>query len=620
MQTPFYRSLSYRFTSQAAVASIAASLIFTLILIGIDYRLSQTRIFEDTQALLQSSSQTSQLAVYNLDKDMTQTITTGLVDYPAIVYAVMVDNNGKIIARARRSPELSRYRWISDALLGNNITLKQELREPVSQNFLGYLLIEIDSFILGKRFLQRASLLFFGSILLAALIALLLLLLHRRHLTKPLQSICLRLAEIDPKAPEAERLVYPPHHDLDEIGVLVAQINKLLTSITTHAARRDRAESDLRKNLSSVEAIVTERTEALRSTSQRLQQQLENGQQQLLTHKQAQHNWQTQQQQIQQHLLLCLSFARINVEQLNQPQLTHLQRHTLCAQLLHTQQQMQQQLLPEKKPVWLSDNLEMTLRNLALLLSEQGVDLHASFENSLAASWQVALPDLLWLVEQITLEIADFTPEISPQLHVRGRLNSKHQVEKTYLQITWHLSNSSESLQPLLENLLAQADARSQAIAQRLQQHHAILRLSTHHSQRVRLLIPVTAAPGPNLKEWAAPLSQPYIKKVLLIWCEAADVLRHLQNTLRGLNIGFETLQIEADASLGEDIQPLARAPYHGCITNHTEIAARLRQQSQLPVAELVPWPQALDNTYLGYPLRQQEVLQRLISWLNLNQ
>jgi hypothetical protein len=621
MKILFSESLSYRFASQAVVVSVMASLLVTLMLIAADYQLAKSQIFEDTRALLQSGSQTSRLAVYNLDQDMTQTIVNGLVDYPAIVYAVIVDNNGKILARSRRTPQLSRYRWISDGLIGNNVTLQQELKMPDSHTFLGYLLIEIDSFILGKRFLQRASLLFVGSMLLAGLITLLLILLHRRYLTRPLQSMLARLDEIDPKAPEDQRLEYPLQHDRDEVGVLVEQINKLLLSVTSHASRRERAESDLRKNLSSVEFIVTERTEALRSTSQRLQTQLQAQQQQLTQQQQQHHHAEQQQQRLESQLLLRLQLMQAPLKQLaaaHSPLLRELLRDSLRDQLQQNCQHIQHLLLPSAhaSSVWLSDALELMTRNLAMHLREQMIELHCSFENPLAALWRVKLMDVLWLAEQITLRIAEQAPasDSPQQLHLRGRLNVKHQADTPHLQITWHLSDSNTSLQPLMQTLLDGHDDDSAQLCQTLHQVGASLRLSTKHADRLRLLMPLQAVPGPNLKDWSAALPS---GKLLLIWCEQADALRHLHNTLRGLQIAFDTLQIEADAPLADNIEPLARAAYLGCITNHAPIAQRLRQQTQLRIAQFQAIEQSVDHTYLSFPLRQQESLQLLLSWMH---
>lgn len=625
MKILFSESLSYRFAYQAMLVSIVISFLVTALLIGADYQLSQQRIFEDTRALLQSGSQTSRLAVYNLDPEMTQTIVNGLVDYPAIVYAVIVDNNGKILARNRRSPQLSRYRWISDGLIGNNISLQQELTAPNTDTFLGYLLIEIDSFILGKRFLQRASLLFVGGMMLAGLITLLLILLHRRHLTQPLQSMIARLDEIDPKAPEDERLAYPLRHDIDEIGILVEQINKLLLSVASHTARRERAESDLRKNLSSVEFIVTERTEALRSTSQRLQTQLHTYQQDIKQYQHTQKIMQEQQQQNQTQLLLRLQLMQGPLKQLTCLHSPLLQQ-SFSDQLKQNCQHIQQHLLPtaQTSTIWVSDALELMTRNLSMYLRVQKIQLHCSFENPLAAVWQVQPHDLIWLSEYITLRLAEQTQQQTPltntmesllphELHLRGRLNIKHQPETPHLQITWHLHQNPSSLQPLMKALLVDPDAGSQQLRETLKRMGATLRLSTKHTDRLRLLIPLQAQSGPHLNDWSA--NNLPVGKFFLVWCEQQDALRHLQNTLRGLHIAFDTLLIEADAQLGDNIESLTRAGYLGCLTNHAALAQRLRQQSQLRFAELKPLDQTFNNTHLSYPLRQQECLQLLISW-----
>jgi CheY-like chemotaxis protein len=625
MTIHFSESLSYRFANQALLVSIAASLLVTVLLIGADYKLSQDRIFEDTGALLQSGSQTSRLAVFNLDPQMTQTIVDGLIDYPSIVYAVIIDNNGKILARSRRSPQLSRYRWISDSLIGNNVSLQQALIAPKTQALLGYLLIEIDTFILGKRFLERASLLFVGGMTLAGLITVLLILLHRRHLTQPLQSMIQRLDEIDPKAPEDERLAHPLRHDTDEVGILVEQINKLLLSISSHASRRERAESDLRKNLSSVEFIVTERTEALRSTSQRLQAQLHTYQKDIEKYQQSQHVSQQQQQQQQARHLLRLQLLQAPLKHLAhghihlfQPSLWH---QSLTDQLKLSCQQMQNSLLPAVTTSlsWVTDDLELMIRNLALYLRDQLIELHCSFENPLACVWQVERMALLWLSEQITLCVAeqaqliDATDScISHELHLRGRLNLKHHPTTPHLQITWYFSNSNTSLQPLMQTLLDDPDAEHEYLRQTLSRNGATLRLSTKHSDRLRLLLPLQPIEGPHLNDWSASLVR---KKILLVWCEQPEALRHLQNTLRGLHLTFDTLSIESHTQLGANIESLTRTGYLGCFTNHTALAQRLRQQSILRIAELKPLADTCDHTHLSYPLRQQECLQLLSDW-----
>ncbi len=279
MNILFSNSIGYRFASQAYFFAFLIGLVITTGFVWLDYEYSQDRFLDNTRALLSSGSHTSSVAVYHLNMDLSQVIVEDLTEYPAIMFALIVDHNGKTIARAQRSAVLSRYRWISDAFLGKNTRLQQPLYSPPpNEEFLGYLIIEVDTFIIGRGFLQRAGIIMMGGITLTILLSSLLIWLNRRQLIQPIQNMLENLTDINPHQPGELRVHYPVEHHLDEIGALIEHTNKLINSVDTNIQRRDRAENDLRKNLGSIEHIVSERTEILRNQNNKLQASLTNTQ------------------------------------------------------------------------------------------------------------------------------------------------------------------------------------------------------------------------------------------------------------------------------------------------------------------------------------------------------
>lgn len=244
-----------------------------------DYRFSKERFYDNTRERLSSGSQTSSIAVYHLNIDLSEVIVQDLIEYPTIILAVIVDHHGNTIARQQRSAVLSRYRWISDAILGKNTLLQQPLYSPAPQEaFLGYLIIEVDTFVVAKNFLERAGLILLGGMILTLSLSTLLIWLNRKHLIHPIQSTLNNISQLNPHHPGDIKIQYPNTHHLDEIGAWIELTNQLISSVNTHVKRRDRAENDLRKNLGSIEHIVSERTEILLNQNHQLQKKLASAQ------------------------------------------------------------------------------------------------------------------------------------------------------------------------------------------------------------------------------------------------------------------------------------------------------------------------------------------------------
>lgn len=239
---------------------------------------------------------TGQLTEHALDAENHSSVEAALktlTDHPAIVYGVVVDHQGKRIAKIDRSPPQQQSRWLTEALFGVNYPIKHVFKQhpqktndaptpevmPTSDHSaqpdqapnVGYLQIEVDTQALIQRFSKQFWLALVSIIGSALILATLISWFSHFQTTRPLDNIIATLRNIDISHPGETRVAHEEVVLSPALSLLTDQINKLFEQVSTNVQRRERAEDDLRKNLASLEHIVAERTDALRNSNRRLQ-------------------------------------------------------------------------------------------------------------------------------------------------------------------------------------------------------------------------------------------------------------------------------------------------------------------------------------------------------------
>ncbi|MDV9033178.1 response regulator [Pseudomonas sp. RAC1] len=273
MDIKFTNRLSYKQARLTVLVGFILGTLLSLIQIGIDYASEDASINREVQALLQISHDPASRIAYNIDAELAQELTRGLLQSPAIVRARLIDNNDTVLADVSRLRQENSYRPLSDFLFGEQRQFKDPLYlAHMPKDYLGTLYLDVDTYAFGSRFLERAGITLLNGFARSLVLTVILLGLFYVMLTKPLVTVISALSSRDPRQPGQARLDYPKGHEHDEIGVLVKVANQQFISMATEIQQRRNAENRLTQYLNELEDIVSARTDELKASNSRLSQ------------------------------------------------------------------------------------------------------------------------------------------------------------------------------------------------------------------------------------------------------------------------------------------------------------------------------------------------------------
>ncbi|MCD5997101.1 response regulator [Pseudomonas sp. CDFA 602] len=273
MDIPFTQRLSFKQARLAVLIGFALGTLLSLFQIAIDYASEDASIDREISSLLEIIKTPASRIAYNIDAELAQELTAGLLHSPAVVSARLSDNNNVVLASVDRPMASGRYRVLSDWMFGESRQFEENLHLALMPNeSIGTLYLTVDTFAFGSHFLQRAEITLLNGFVRSLVLAALLTLLFYATLTKPLVVVIRELSQHDPRSAERPRISCPLHHEKDEIGVLVETFNRQIETVTSELSRRREAEDRLTDHMNELENIVSARTNELRTSNDRLRQ------------------------------------------------------------------------------------------------------------------------------------------------------------------------------------------------------------------------------------------------------------------------------------------------------------------------------------------------------------
>jgi signal transduction histidine kinase/ActR/RegA family two-component response regulator len=273
MDIKFTHRLSYKQARLTVLVGFILGTLLSLLQIGIDYASEDASINREILSLLEISHNPASRIAYNIDAELAQELTLGLLRSPAIISAQLIDNNSTVLASVKRPELQSGYRVISDFLFGAKRQFEDRLYlDHLPNESLGVLSLEVDTFAFGSRFLRRAEVTLLNGFARSLILTGILLALFYVMLTKPLVRVIRELSGRDPRSAEPTTLECPAGHANDEIGVLVKVANQQFENIATEIQQRRNAENRLTDYLGQLENIVSARTAELKAINARLSQ------------------------------------------------------------------------------------------------------------------------------------------------------------------------------------------------------------------------------------------------------------------------------------------------------------------------------------------------------------
>ncbi len=212
------KSLHVRVSLAVATAALLLMLISSYFFYQRIYQSSLTESERSVQQLLETVSTTAAIAAYVGNKELAQEVVTGLTKNDIVIGAEIIANNSRLGFQGRPVP-LDKPRYA---------TLK--LKGPFDSNeTVGEVSVLTNLPLIAKRAKDSAFVTTVSLATQAAGVALLVLILVYWMMTRPLSSVSNRLHNITPG--DGKRLDVLNQHKSDEIGLLINDINSLLTTV-----------------------------------------------------------------------------------------------------------------------------------------------------------------------------------------------------------------------------------------------------------------------------------------------------------------------------------------------------------------------------------------------------
>ncbi|AMB88278.1 hybrid sensor histidine kinase/response regulator [Pseudomonas agarici] len=273
MDIKFTQRLSYKQAWLTVLVGFILGTLLSLVQIGLDYASENASINREILSLLEISHNPASRIAYNIDAELAQELTLGLLHSPAVLRAQLIDNNKLVLASVERPRQSGSYRMISDYLFGADRQFEDRLfLSHLPDESLGTLHLDVDTYTFGIRFLKRAEVTLLNGFARSLILTGILLGLFYVLLTKPLVGVIRALSSAQPGTARQSRLEFPPGHDNDEIGVLVKVANQQFDTMATEIQQRRNAENRLTDYLGQLENIVSARTTELKAINARLSQ------------------------------------------------------------------------------------------------------------------------------------------------------------------------------------------------------------------------------------------------------------------------------------------------------------------------------------------------------------
>ncbi|MBV1901749.1 MAG: HAMP domain-containing histidine kinase [Kordiimonadaceae bacterium] len=249
------------------IIAFAVGLVLSTGQIYLDYLEEGGLLNRKVEKSLQVAQKAATRAVLILDSDLATEVVSGLMEYPYVSEAMILDDHGTMLAGDKRSTQEYGNRGtdfariiIEDSSIHNwQLDLPDTMAERP-----GSLRVVVDRAIGLQPFFSRAVTTFLTGFLRNLLLVMLLYFAFHQGLTKPLVQIVDEISIVSPEHPGEHRINVDGHHEADEIGFLARQVNSSFDAVR-----------ELLQNLRATNKALSASEETLRKRSWELEQEVE---------------------------------------------------------------------------------------------------------------------------------------------------------------------------------------------------------------------------------------------------------------------------------------------------------------------------------------------------------
>lgn len=258
-------SLRSGLTARQAALTLLVALAFGLLgsatELYLEWRARRADLAQNMLQVLDMSQPTAAEAAYLLNEQIAMRVAAGLTRYSTVREVTLRDEGGNVLASQERFVAQEESSALAQKLFGDMVFYQLELVRAGAK--IGRLEVRLSAEDLAAGFLDRIGQVAAVGLLRALAISLVLVFIFYAMIIRPLVRLSRQVGVIDPARPGATPLPPAPGHGQDEIGSLVAALNRLLAAFQSGLDQRDRAQTELTALTQELEQRVTQRTEAL---------------------------------------------------------------------------------------------------------------------------------------------------------------------------------------------------------------------------------------------------------------------------------------------------------------------------------------------------------------------
>lgn len=259
--------ISFKLARTAVIIAFAVGLVLSVGQVYLDYLEEGGLLNQKVEKSLQVAQKAATRAVLILDSDLATEVVSGLMEYPYIAEAMILDDHGTMLAGDKRDTRsfggsgTEFARFVIDDI--SDHTWELELPDTMAEK-PGSLRVVVDRAIGLQPFFSRAMTTFLSGFVRNLVLVLLLYFAFHQGLTKPLVQIVEKISGVSPEHPQEQRIRVDKRHKDDELGLLVSQVN-----LSFDAVR------ELLGNLRATNKALSSSEETLRKRSWELEQEVE---------------------------------------------------------------------------------------------------------------------------------------------------------------------------------------------------------------------------------------------------------------------------------------------------------------------------------------------------------
>ncbi len=221
LQFAFTRSLFGKQAIATFLLAVVLSLVVSAITFSSNLSSSRESIAQEFNTLLSVIEKPATQAAFRIDQVLAQQQMDGLIKNKYLLKAEMLDEDGKVFAASSIQSNPPRfYREMADWLLPSIDQFELVLRYEDRSIILGKIILTPNREYLIEEVLEQNTLLLIGSLIKDILLAFLISVFFYYLVTRPLQSLTIKLSESSRKSAAVLPDLMPTGHENDELGEL----------------------------------------------------------------------------------------------------------------------------------------------------------------------------------------------------------------------------------------------------------------------------------------------------------------------------------------------------------------------------------------------------------------